>query len=198
MPEPSRFDELIQELWLGEPDHWSALERIYKELRPFLVGRAHRRLGNETQACDAADEALTKVAQIVLEDPTKFANPSHLAGYLHLALTSKIVDSQRRNGRYVLPEDDQALQQLADDFGQRVSQEAEGKNLTETERDRLIRNALDSLNPVDRLAVELFHLQEYSGKAAGEKLGVSHTTFRVRLNRAMTKLRKWANKGKAR
>lgn len=195
--EPSRFEFLIQDLWSGNPDHWSALERVYKELRPFLVSRAYRCLGNETQACDAADEALTRVAQMLLEDPAKFKNPSHLAGYLHLALTSKVVDSQRRGGRYVLPQDDQELQRIADEFGHRVATEAEGKSLNNSERDQLIRDALNSLKPVERLAVELFYLKEFSGEEAGEQMGVSHSAFRVRLMRAMGKLRKWASRRKA-
>jgi RNA polymerase sigma factor (sigma-70 family) len=195
--EPSKFDLLIQEMWLGEPDHWSALERIYKELRPFLVGRAYRCLGNETQAGDAADEALTRVVQLLLDDPAKFRNPSHLAGYLHQTLSSKIVDSQRRRGRYVMPQDDQELQRMADEFGHRVSAEAEGKSLSENERDQLIRNALNSLKPVERLAVELFYLKGFSGVEAGRQMGVSHNAFRVRLMRSMDKLKTWATRRRA-
>lgn len=190
--EPSISQSLIQELWLGEPDYLSALERVFERLRETLKHRACARLGNETQAYLVAEEALIVVTRKLLNDPKYFKDSDHLAGYLYSALYSKIADLHRRERKYFQPEDDETLQRIADEFHQRVSSEADGKELTQEEREQLIRDALNSLEPLDRVAVEMAYLWEYSSKQGGKALGIDPGTFRTRVSRAITKLRNWA------
>lgn len=165
------------------------MERIYPRLRPILVARAFRQLSNETRAADVADETLTRVLRLVIEERSKFEDSRHLTRYLLVTLASRIVDRRRHDTRYQEPvaESDDAT----DRFERMVASETDGADVSDQERDELIRKALNALSPLDRVAVELSYLKELSSEEAGITMGVSPMAFRTRLSRAMQTLRKW-------
>lgn len=156
-----------------------AYRRLLEEITPYLRSLAARRHKNPSDVEDAVQEVLLTVHAIRhTYDPTR-----PFAPWLVAIANRRIVDRLRRQTRARSRET--ALRAEHETFP------APQANLPETNSDaRVLREAVESLPPGQRQAVQLLKLQEMSLKEAAVVSGMSIASLKVATHRALKNLRK--------
>ncbi len=152
-------------------------------LRSKLLTHARARLKDPEAAEDAVQEAYARA----LKQRTKYDPGQSLVGWVFGFLKNVILEEYRKRGK-------QPAQPPAslDDFEHVASRMGPGSD------PHALPNLLAQMPEPDRRIVTMHHLNDLSHEEIGEVLGISVGNSRVRLGRAMHKLKQLAAKEGAR
>jgi RNA polymerase sigma-70 factor, ECF subfamily len=160
-------------------DERARTELVGRAVR-LVYGRAYRRLNGKAVAEDVAQEALLKA----LEALPQLRNPDAYLPWL-ARITDNVLADHWKSRR-----DEEAAEEAV---GQVVAQKVDAsadRALERREDQERIRAALETLRPMNRLAIELFYFQELSSREVAYFLGVSDEAARIRLTRARRELKR--------
>lgn len=165
-------DLLTEYRLAGSERAFSELVRRYSNL-VFSVAR--RRLGDGPQAEDATQTVFARLAKA----SPKVKNDGELAGWLHRTTLHVAIDLWRSETRRRTREQEAAIMQSTPDDNARVWDEV-SPHLDE---------ALDQLTDADRQAVLLRFFERKPMRDVGQVLGVSEDAAKMRVSRAIERLR---------
>jgi RNA polymerase sigma-70 factor, ECF subfamily len=160
-----------------------AYHRLLEEISPYLRSLAARRHRDPNDVEDALQDILLTVHAIRhTYDPTRPFGP-----WLVAIANRRLIDRLRRQGR--LRARESALAAEHETFA------ADQTNIDEEMSNRReLREAVESLPPGQRQAIQLLKLKEMSLKEAAAATGMSVTALKVATHRALNNLRKMLSK----
>lgn len=176
-PGPSAGGE--QAAGLPEGDRWFA--DLVREQYRLVYGVAYQVLRSPPDAEDAAQEAFLKA----FRNRHTVRDPAVVVGWLARIARNAALDLGRRRGRQRRLKDEVAEQARAEAAHPRTD---EHPPVHEDERDRL-RAAIAQLPKAEALVVTLRFLEGMAPKEMARRLGEKPTTVRVRLHRALKRLK---------
>ena len=178
------YTELIQRTLEGDNDAFACLVRKYQKRVHAL---AWRKIGDFHIAEDITQETFLQIYRKLptLKDPCRFP------GWLYVItnrrclawLRKKRIQTQR------LEEIDTAMSEKTS-YSRHIATE-QAKNAAEAQRE-LVKNLLAKLKESDRTVITLYYLSGMTYAEIGEFLGVSADTVRMRVRRALQRLKKHA------
>lgn len=155
-----------------------AFESLYTHYFPKVRGFCLRKLGNADLAEDIAQEAFARAFERI----TDFGGPRHFGGWVGTIAANLCTDHLRRKKNMPVP---------LEDPESGPSYEVDPiRNLQRQDTGRLVRLALDKLEPRHREALLLHEVSGMSCAAVGRRLGISEVAAESLLARARRRLRK--------
>jgi RNA polymerase sigma-70 factor (ECF subfamily) len=178
---------LIQRVKTG--DH-AAFDALFQRHFPTVYRQAFRLVGNQAEA----EEVVQEVFLTMYEKAQTFRGESAFSTWLYrVTMNAALSKLRRRKRSEELPLDDYLPRFRAD--GHHLvrpvvdwSNELE-ERLAQEEIYRLIQEALDQLQPVDKAVVMLSDLEGLSDREIGTALGLSVSAVKARLHRSRLVLR---------
>jgi len=182
----ARSLELLRDARRGD---LSALERVAALCGPRLLDRIRLMMGDrarlQAESGDFLHETLVHAARSV--DGFELRSEGQLLRWLTEIARNRIRDAVRRSR-------ERALTQLSDsvDLDRRLPGKEPSPSSEAAGRDALhaLAEALESLRPDERAAVELRHFEGLSFRALGERLGRSENAAQLLHARALLRLSK--------
>lgn len=164
-------NSLIDRIIAGEQQVYAALVNRYKG---YAFTIALKILQNRPEAEEAAQDAFIKAFNSL----SKFNREAKFSTWLYRIAFNTAISYKRRS---------KAIFQSIDHIHPVQRHEGEG-NVEHGDRKRFIELAMRKLNDADRLAVNLFYLQEFSLEEIAEITGMQANTVKVRIHRARQRL----------
>lgn len=164
-------DSLIDKIIAGEQQLYAELINRYKG---YAFTIALKILQNRPEAEEAAQDAFIKA----FRNLAKFNRESKFSTWLY-RITFNTAISYKRKAKVIF--------QSIDDVQLAQRHEGEG-NAEQDDRKKFIEQAMRKLNDADRLAVNLFYLQEFSLEEIADITGTQANTIKVRIHRARQRL----------
>lgn len=174
--------ELIQRILEGDDAAFACLVRKYQKRVHAL---AWRKIGDFHIAEDITQETFLQVYRKL----ATLKNPSQFPGWLYV-ITNRCCLAWLRKKRIQtqpLEEIDMAIAERTSYSGYVATEQAE--SAAETKRE-LVKNLLAKLKESDRTVVTLYYFGEMTYEEIGEFLGMSADTVRMRVRRALQRLKK--------
>jgi len=183
-----RLVNAAEQEWLdlarkGNDEAFTCLVEIYQ--KP-VYNLCYRMLGNPQEAEDAAQEAFWRAYQALHRyDPQR-----SFATWLLSIAAHYCIDLQRRRRVPVLELDDLLAEIVAD-----PTPDPED-SLLQSDEQRRVRQALNTLNPQDRAAIVLRYWYDFSEEEIAQSLSLSVSAVKSRLHRArLTLANRWNQAG---
>jgi RNA polymerase sigma-70 factor (ECF subfamily) len=187
-------DQLLDDASRGDADaRGQLLERHRDRLRRMIAVRLDRRLAARLDASDIVQDTLATAAARL--DAYLRDRPVSFYPWLRRLAEERLADAHRHHMRARrsvvrespagLPED--SVMALAERL--LVVSDGASAGLRREERRALVRTALERLSERDREVLVLRHLEQLSTAEAADVLGISESAVRVRLLRALQRLR---------
>lgn len=156
-----------------------AFEALYTHYFPRVRGFCLRKLGNRETAEDIAQEAFARAFERI----TDFGGPRHFGGWVGTIAANLCTDHLRRKKNMPVP--------LEDNESSAPAYEMDPiRNIQRQDTGRLVRLALDKLEPRHREALLMHEVKGMSCAAVGERLGISEVAAESLLARARRRLRR--------
>lgn len=164
-------NSLIDRIIAGEQQMYTELINRYKG---YAFTIALKILQNRPEAEEAAQDAFIKA----FHNLAKFNRESKFSTWLYrIAFNTAI--SYKRKSKAIF----QSIETV------QIAQRHEGEgNVEYDDKKKFIEQAMRKLNDADRLAVNLFYLQEFSLEEIAEITGMQANTVKVRVHRARQRL----------
>ncbi|MBX2963777.1 MAG: sigma-70 family RNA polymerase sigma factor [Cyclobacteriaceae bacterium] len=163
--------ELIDKIIAGEQPLFGELVNRYKS---YAFTIALKVLDNRAEAEEAAQDAFVKAYNHL----KNFKKDARFSTWLYrIVFNTAISYKRKRKGTF------QSIENTVVAYGQ----EAEGL-LERNDKKKFIRQAMNNLNEADKLAINLFYLQEFSLEEVAEITGMQANTVKVRVHRARQRL----------
>lgn len=178
---------LVQRVKAG--DH-EAFDALFQRHFPTVYRQAFRLVGNQAEA----EEIVQEVFLTLYEKAKTFRGESAFSTWLYRITMNAALSKLRRRKRAEELRLDDYLPRFREDGHHLVrpvvdwSNELEGR-LAKAEMYRLIQEALDQLQPVDRAVVMLSELEGLSDREIGTTLGLTVSAVKARLHRSRLFLR---------
>jgi RNA polymerase sigma-70 factor (ECF subfamily) len=170
------------------------LHRHRKKLRQLVAVRLDRRLAARIDPSDIVQETLVAADQRL--DEYLEERPLPFYPWLRQLACERLIDAHRRHvraGRRSVKREeplglpDESMAQLADRILSKESGPSTG--IRRAERQAQLRAALDRLSERDREVLVLRHLEQLSTRETASVLGIAEGAVKVRLLRALQRLR---------
>lgn len=170
------------------------LNRHRKKLRQLVAVRLDRRVAARVDPSDVVQETLVAADQRL--DEYLEERPLPFYPWLRQLACERLIDAHRRHvraGRRSVKREeplgvpDESMAQLADRLLARESGPSTG--IRRAERQARLRDALDRLSERDREVLVLRHLEQLSTRETASVLGIAEGAVKVRLLRALQRLR---------
>jgi RNA polymerase sigma factor (sigma-70 family) len=161
---------LIDQILAGEQHLYAELVNRYKS---YAYTIALKILENKPEAEEAAQDAFIKAFHHL----KSFNRESKFSTWLYrIAFNTAISYKRKRKGSY------QSIENVIVEYDQ-------GEDVLErNDKKRFINQAMSKLNEADRLALNLYYLQEFSLEEIAEITGMQANTVKVRVHRARQRL----------
>ncbi len=178
------YTELIQRILEGDDTAFACLVRKYQKRVHAL---AWRKIGDFHIAEDITQETFL---QIYRKLPT-LKNPSQFPGWLYVITNRRCIAWLRKKRIHTQPlEEIDTTMSEKTSYSRHIATE-QAKSAAEAKRE-LVKNLLAKLKESDRTVITLYYLSEMTYAEIGEFLGVSADTIRIRIRRALQRLKKHA------
>lgn len=164
-------NSLIDRIIAGEQQLYAELINRYKG---YAFTIALKILQNRPEAEEAAQDAFIKAFQSLV----KFNREAKFSTWLYRIAFNTAISYKRKSKN---------IFQSIEDVHAGQHQEGEGK-VEHDDKKRFIEQALSRLSDADRLAVNLFYLQEFSLEEIADITGMQANTVKVRVHRARQRL----------
>jgi RNA polymerase sigma factor (sigma-70 family) len=134
-----------------------------------------------------------------------YSGRGSLAGWLRAIVSQLAIDQFRKESKFVQIEEDREFENLANESSEKaghasvVSRSENPENLfgdAEAQKDvsHALKQAIDELQPEDRLILKLYYFDELKLKDIGSALGFHEATASRKLSRVQTEIRKSVEK----
>jgi len=150
-----------------------AFRQLVERHLPMVLGTARRMLGNE----QAAEEVTQNTFALLAKKAASLTAEQSLGGWLHRAARNECLHVQRAEGRRRQREESAVAMNAIEQLG------------TPPELLGDLEEALEELAPEEHDAVVLRFLEDRKLRDVGIELGVSEDAARMRVNRALDRLR---------
>ena len=195
--EDPQIDALIEQARQGDPlARHRLLERCRARLRRMVAVRLDRRLAARVDASDVVQEALADASQRL--DDYLLSCPLPFFAWLRQLAWDRLVELHRRHlhaERRSVTREEGAAMGLSDESALHLAERLvgsgtspSGRLMREELRDR-VRSALARLSERDREVLVMRHLEQLSTEEVAAVLGISEGAVKVRLLRALERLR---------
>lgn len=164
-------NSLIDRILAGEQQLYAELITRYKG---YAFTIALKILQNRPEAEEAAQDAFIKAFQNL----SKFNREAKFSTWLYRIAFNTAVSCKRKS---------KVVLQSIEDVQLGHNHEGEG-NAEHDDKKKFIELALSRMNDADRLAINLFYLQEFSLEEIAEITGMQANTVKVRIHRARQRL----------
>lgn len=165
-------DSLIDRILAGEQQLYAELVNRYKS---YAFTIALKILENKPEAEEAAQDAFIKAFHHL----RSFNRESKFSTWLYrIAFNTAISYKRKRKASF------QSIENVVIEYG---SDGGEGM-LERNDKKRFINQAMTKLNEADRLALNLYYLQEFSLEEIAEITSMAANTVKVRVHRARQRL----------
>lgn len=175
-PEPAPVDGILTRIRGGETEAFEALMAL-TEMK--VLGLAWRLLGDRDQARDAAQEVFLRIHRSL----GTFRLGDNGQAWMYRITVNVCCDHARKRGPLMVSSDH--LETL--DHAQAGMESAEAAVLL-TERRALVRQALGTLTPAERMAMVLRDLEGFATDEVARTLGVRPVTVRSQISSARAKV----------
>jgi RNA polymerase sigma-70 factor (ECF subfamily) len=159
---------------------FEAFARLYDRHSPLVLSLCRRHALADAE--DAAQETFIRAHRML----ASLHHPDRLAAWL-CAIARRVCSEGRRSRFRRRGREERAMSEAAERRG--TSAEAAAESAQRREDLRLLSDAIDGLEPRERLAVHLYYLQADPVESAHELLGVSRSGFYKLLTRARERIR---------
>ena len=161
---------LIDQILAGEQHLYAELVNRYKS---YAYTIALKILENRPEAEEAAQDAFIKAFHSL----KGFNRESKFSTWLYrIAFNTAISYKRKRKGSY------QSIENVVIEYEQ-------GEDALESnDKKKFLHQAMEKLNDADRLALNMFYLQEFSLEEIAETTGMQANTVKVRVHRARLRL----------
>lgn len=161
---------LIDKILAGEQHLYAELVNRYKS---YAFTIALKILENRPEAEEAAQDAFIKAYHHL----SSFNKESKFSTWLYrIAFNTAISYKRKRKGSY------QSIENAA------IEYEPGEDTLERNDKKKFINQGMSKLNEADRLALNLYYLQEFSLEEIAEITGMQANTVKVRVHRARLRL----------
>ena len=157
-----------------------AVATVFAERRGRLIAVARRMLGDEADAEDCVQDALIRA----LGNVHRFDGRSGLFTWIYRITVNEALMRLRTRRRRGQPESMDVVADWADEDA--VSPEAAAISLDQS---RLVQRHLAALSPCDQAVIRYRKLDNRTTAETAEALGLSDVATKVRLHRAMNRLK---------
>ena len=180
---PPSDSDLVRRVAAGDE---SAVAALYDRYGSVLYAVSYRIVG---QKADAEEVVMETFAQ-VWRDAAKFeATRGSVAAWLTMISRSRALDQVRSRDRRERLNTSAAREDLGQERGSRQWGSDPGYQVEQTERQKRVAAALESLSPAQRQAIELAYFDGLSQSEIAERLNEPLGTVKTRVRLGMMKLR---------
>ena len=163
--------ELIDRVLAGQTDAYARLVDSYKS---FAFTIALKVLENRAEAEEAAQDAFIRAFHYL----KKFNREARFSTWLYRITFNTAISAKRKNKM--------RLDSIENTI---IVQEGSSEDALErNDKHVFITQAMEKLNEMDKLAIQLYYLQEFSLDEVGEIMGQPSNTIKVRVHRARLRL----------
>lgn len=162
---------LIDRILAGDQQGYAVLVDRYKS---YAFTIAFKILDNRAEAEEAAQDAFIKAFHYL----KGFNRKAKFSTWLYRVVFNTAISYKRKN-RQVF----QSIENSIVEFTDRADKEMERED-----KQVFIKQAMEKLNEADRLAVQLFYIQEFSLDEVADLMGQPTNTIKVRIHRARQRL----------
>lgn len=162
---------LIDRILAGDQQGYAVLVDRYKS---YAFTIAFKILDNRAEAEEAAQDAFIKAFHYL----KCFNRKAKFSTWLYRVVFNTAISYKRKN-RQVF----QSIENSIVEFTDRADKEMERED-----KQVFIKQAMEKLNEADRLAVQLFYIQEFSLDEVADLMGQPTNTIKVRIHRARQRL----------
>jgi RNA polymerase sigma factor (sigma-70 family) len=166
---PVEENRIIDQVLAGREDAYSTLVEHYQR---FAFTIAFKILENRNEAEEAAQDAFIKAFHYL----KGFNREARFSTWLYRIVFNTAVSYKRKHKMelYGLENNDRA--------GETTS------SLEKADKQVFVAQAMKHLNEADRLAIQLYYIQEFSLDEVAETMGQNTNTLKVRIHRARQRL----------
>lgn len=180
---PPSDSDLVRHMASGDE---ASVAALYDRYGPVLYAVAYRIVG---QKADAEEVVMETFAQ-VWRDAAKFeATRGSVAAWLTMISRSRALDHVRSRERRERLNTSAAREDLGQEAGTSRWGSDPGYQVEQTERQKRVAAALESLSPAQRQAIELAYFDGLSQSEIAERLNEPLGTVKTRVRLGMMKLR---------
>lgn len=162
---------LIDRVLAGQTDAYARLVDCYKS---FAFTIALKVLENRPEAEEAAQDAFVRAFHHL----KKFNREARFSTWLYRITFNTVISAKRKN-KVRLDSIENKI--IVHDGGAEDSLERNDKHV-------FIAQAMEKLNEMDKLSIQLYYLQEFSLEEVAEIMGQPSNTIKVRVHRARLRL----------
>lgn len=162
---------LIDRILAGERNLYATLVDKYKS---YAYTIAMKILENRPEAEEAAQDAFVKAFQYM----KNFNRQAKFSTWLYRIVFNTAI-SYKRKAKPAL----QSIEKSIIEYSERADHNAE-----QDDKQVFILQAMNKLNEADRLAIQLFYMNEFSMEEVAEMMGQNINTIKVRIHRARVRL----------
>lgn len=162
-------NDLIDQILAGKQEPYARLVEQYKS---YAFTIALKVLNNRPEAEEAAQDAFIKAFHYL----KNFNRQARFSTWLYRIVFNTAVSYKRKNKRV---------------FSSIEHHDTAGETEQSLEKDDkqvFVLQAMEKLNEVDRLAIQLYYLKEFSLDEVAELMGQNMNTLKVRIHRARQRL----------
>lgn len=163
--------ELIDRILAGQTDAYARLVDSYKS---FAFTIALKVLENRAEAEEAAQDAFIRAFHYL----KKFNREARFSTWLYRITFNTAISAKRKNKM--------RLDSIENTI---IVQEGSSEDaLARNDKHVFIAQAMEKLNEMDKLSIQLYYLQEFSLEEVAEMMGQPTNTIKVRVHRARIRL----------
>jgi len=166
---PAEENRIIDQVLAGREDSYARLVEHYQR---FAFTIAYKILDNRGEAEEAAQDAFIKAFHYL----KSFNRESRFSTWLYRIVFNTAVSYKRKN-RIV-------LSGLENNDRAGETEPA----MEKADKQVFVAEAMNHLNEADRLAIQLYYIQEFSLDEVAETMGQNMNTIKVRIHRARQRL----------
>lgn len=168
---PQEEYSLIDKILAGDQQIYSQLVDRYKS---YAFTIAYKILENRAEAEEAAQDSFIKAYHYL----RKFNRQSKFSTWLYRIVFNTAISYKRKSKPGF-----QRIETAIVEYSERSD-----KQLERDDKQLFVGKAINSLNEADRLAIQLFYIQEFSLEEVAEMMGQNLNTIKVRIHRARQRL----------
>jgi RNA polymerase sigma-70 factor (ECF subfamily) len=162
--------------WLAsaQKGNMDAFTQMVETFQRPVFNLCYRMLGNVEEAEDAAQETFLRAYRSI----KRYDNSRPFPTWLMSIAAHYCIDQMRKRRMKITPIDDLGYLELSDDSpGPELA-------MSRGEEQRMVRNLLNELSPVDRAAVVMYYWYDFSYEEIAGALSLTESAVKSRLHRA--------------
>ena len=168
------YAQIVHDCRRRKPAAWRAL---YDEFAPMVMGVCHRYCSDDDEANDLLQDTFVKV----IEKLGSLRDPQRLRSWIYNIAVNTCIQHFRRRRNTMLSEDLDTIGDIREELPYGMEE---------------IVRALATLPPAQRMAVNLYFIEELTPDEAAGQMGCTPSCFRGMVSKGCAKMREYFNEMK--